>query len=267
MPRLCTLQLGRAGSSGGKQHILTLDTLPQLTSLRIDRFNHFGVSDILNIASHSTLDDVCIQHGWCMNECDWLGDEMRYPISVQEDERQLVREARRIRWDGDIEEEEEEEEEEEREAVQAARTERLGAVHLETLTNGREEQRAEEVRQEMQRMRTALTRTQPTQRSCEVRLELAEWLYRRLRRAKLHTDDRWSRPEYSRARLRHYRLLVALLRCTLRQQLREATALHAAAVLCGFSWRRPCVKQAMRDGEWVMSLTGVSTIDMYSPEM
>ena len=42
---------------------------------------------------------------------------------------------------------------------------------------------------EMQRMYAALTRTQPTQRSCEVRLALAEWLHRRLRRAKLHTEQ------------------------------------------------------------------------------
>ena len=47
---------------------------------------------------------------------------------------------------------------------------------------------------EIQRMRTALTRTQSTERSCEVRLTLAEWLPRRLRRGKLHTDDHSSRP-------------------------------------------------------------------------
>jgi hypothetical protein len=40
----------------------------------------------------------------------------------------------------------------------------------------------------MQRMRTALTRTQPIERSEEMRLALADWLHRRPRRVKLRTD-------------------------------------------------------------------------------
>ena len=81
----------------------------------------------------------------------------------------------------------------------------------------------------MRRMRTALTRTQPTQRSCEVKLALAEWLRRRLRRGKLYTDDQEGRPRYPKSRLRRYRVQVALLRYTLRQQLRAVMALPADA--------------------------------------
>ena len=82
---------------------------------------------------------------------------------------------------------------------------------------------------EMRRLHTALTRTQPTQRSCEVRLALAEWLHRRLRRGRLHTDDHSSSPDHPKSHLRKHRQLVALLRSTLRQQLTEP-ALSAIAI-------------------------------------
>ena len=65
-------------------------------------------------------------------------------------------------------------------------------------------------------MRTTLTRTQHTERSCRVRLALAEWLHRRLRRGKLPTDN-----EHSKSLLQRYRKQVALLRSTLHQQLSE----------------------------------------------
>ena len=86
-----------------------------------------------------------------------------------------------------------------------------------------EEKEHEAARADIQRMRAALARTQPSQRSCEVRLALANWLHRRLRRGGLDTD---SRPSWL---LRHYRLLVALLRCTLQSQLSELAELAAAS--------------------------------------
>ena len=79
-------------------------------------------------------------------------------------------------------------------------------------------------------MRAALTRTQPTQRSCEVRLALADLLHRRLRRGGLYTDDHDSRPLHPKALLLRYRAQVAVIRCTLRQQLRQAAALPTVAI-------------------------------------
>ena len=74
------------------------------------------------------------------------------------------------------------------------------------------------MRDELQRMSAALTRTQPSARSCKVRLKLAEWLHRRLGRSGLCTD--WhNRPA---GLLQHYRRQVALLRSTLQKQLRES---------------------------------------------
>ena len=213
VPRLRTLKLTRDGISVQKPHRLTLDRLPQLASLRLDRFVRLNIADILNIAQHSTLDDeVCIESGaYIMHDSGWIGLCMKFPISVDEDERKMAKDARHVKWDGYVEDEEEESE-----AALATRFDRLSSAHIKTLTHGGEEQLVGEARVEMQRMRAALTRTQPTQRSCEVRLALAEWLHRRLRRAKLHTNRR-SHPK-------------SLLRCMLRQQLREfTTAIPAAA--------------------------------------
>jgi len=44
-------------------------------------------------------------------------------------------------------------------------------------------------RVKQERMHAALTRTQPTRRSCELRLALADWLHRRLMRGGLHAGD------------------------------------------------------------------------------
>ena len=110
-----------------------------------------------------------------------------------------------VAWSGtDIEEEEEESE-----AVQAARFDRLSSAHTKHITDGPDEQAVKELRAALQSMRAALTRTQPTQRSCEVRLALADWLHRRLRRAKLHTNDEFSRPDFPKALLIRYRASCA----------------------------------------------------------
>ena len=81
----------------------------------------------------------------------------------------------------------------------------------------------EAVRVELQRMLSALTRTRPSRRSCEVRLALAEWLHRRLRRGGLHTNQ-WVHEHYLYAYslLHRFRLQVALLRSILPRQLSDA---------------------------------------------
>ena len=77
---------------------------------------------------------------------------MECPISVEENERRMVQGARHMRWGGDIEEEEEESE-----AALAARVDRLlSSGHV---TDGGEEHAVKEVREDLQRMRAALTRT------------------------------------------------------------------------------------------------------------
>ena len=88
----------------------------------------------------------------------------------------------------------------------------------------RSSSKRDEVRAELQRMQAALTRTQPSQRSCEARLALADWLHRRLRRGKLETIEHHSHIPHSKPLLRRYRLLVALLRSTLHRQLSELAA-------------------------------------------
>ena len=110
------------------------------------------------------------------------------------------------------------------ETAMNARVSELLNHRTESCVNTREN---EEVREALLRMRVALTRTQPSQRSCRVRLALAEWLHRRLRRSRLRIEDQASLPQYSKSLLL-YRMQVALLRCTLRQQLSELTWATAA---------------------------------------
>ena len=81
----------------------------------------------------------------------------------------------------------------------------------------------------MQWLCTALSRTQPTERSCQVRLALADWLHRRLRRGKLsELPDRFSGSHDSTLLLHNYCAHVALLRSTLLQQLSRFDAETAA---------------------------------------
>ena len=158
-----------------------LSSLPQLTTLHCWHLRHFGVSELLEIASHSTLEEVRLhvdQHHLADEE--WIGKQIRFPTSVDEDEIQLEQDAARMVFDGDIEEESDE-------------TAFVNLVN--SSANGRLPHSANEqrepawVRDDMQRFHAALARTQPTKRSCEVRLALADWLHRRLRRGKLRTDD------------------------------------------------------------------------------
>ena len=68
VPRLRSLRLYPCGDeSDWRQVTLRLDRLPQLTSLHCIHLSSFdirSVPDILNIACHSTLDDVHIESGW-----------------------------------------------------------------------------------------------------------------------------------------------------------------------------------------------------------
>ena len=55
--------------SSWKRHTVKPDRLPQLTSLRCTNLSSFGVLTILDIASHSTLDEVRIASGtWSLEE-------------------------------------------------------------------------------------------------------------------------------------------------------------------------------------------------------
>ena len=179
-----------------------LDSLPHLTSLYYVNLRT-GVRDLLDIASHSTLEELHIEaDGQELIDTKWIGREtMLFPVDVEYDAMQLARAAASMNVDDGAEEQSDSSEEEEEKAP-TARAEAVSAMDAETTTNNR------------QRMHTALTRTQPTRRSCELRLALADWLHRRLNRelpvdGSLHPD--WL--------LRHYRQQVALLRSTLAEQL------------------------------------------------
>ena len=190
-----------------------LDSLPRLTSLRCrDVFISFD--DLLVIASHSTLEDVEIRaEGKQLADKQWIGDDLRLPADEKQDVWQLEQPggggggAGGGVLDGIIEEEE-----------KVAAVDRFeGATGESAPMDESDENAPAWTRDDVLRMQAALARTQPTRRSCEKRLALADWLHRRLRRGGLHNDgsDRhvWL--------LRHYRRQVALLRSTLQRQLSE----------------------------------------------
>jgi len=228
VPRLRSLDLVQRDSGHQAPELLIdeppidfermLDSLPHLTSLRCYDV-YLGVSDLLDIAAHSTLTELFIKaEGKQLADAEWIGSEISFPIGADEDKRQLELTAGSIVFDGDVEAEEDNE-------VQAAHADRTESVASAPATvGGSEEQAPAWTSDEMQRMHTALTRTQPSRRGCKWRLLLAEWLHRRLRRGKLHIDK-----QQTKWLLRHYRRRVALLRSTLWQQLSELTVNTAAA--------------------------------------
>ena len=188
-----------------------LSSLPHLTILECDDLRHLGVSELLEITSHSTLKTVRIRaYRQQLADEEWIGRQIEFPISVEEDEIQLEQDATRMVFDGDIEEG----------SDQTALVARDSSTSREQLADGVDDETEPAwVRDETKRLLAALTRTQPTQRSCEVRLALADWLWRRLRRGRLHTDQQ-AQPVWL---LRSRRKQVALLRSTLRRQLSELT--------------------------------------------
>ena len=200
-----------------------LDGLPHLTSLHCIDTEQVGVSELIDIAAHSTLQDVRFCSGELTADEEWIGTRIQFPINVEADEIQLEADATRLTFDGDIEEE----------SDQAAQVGRVNLTDSQLLAStASEENEPAWVRDEMQRINKALTRTEPTQRSCEVRLALADWLHRRLRRGKLRTDDHSTNATHPKRLLRSCRKHVALLRCMLRRQLselKEATVSAAQA--------------------------------------
>ena len=218
VPCLRSLQLNQAGHVPDGPHWKVghslldfqamLHSFPQLTSLRCTNIRWIGVPALLEIALHSTLEEVYIDNSeGCMADAEWIGRAMNFPISVEEDERQLEEDAARLTFDGDIEEE---------------KDESAAVLHPDKQSNdGESEGREPEgIEVEMQRMRAALTRTQPTERSCQVRLALADWLHRRLRRGKLPIDRH---PDQSKSLLRRYREQVALLRFALSTEISSSS--------------------------------------------
>ena len=186
-----------------------LDSLPHLTTLHCVDLCHLGISELLEIASHSSLEEVRV-HGNQQQLADeeWIGKQIEFPISVEEDEIQLEQDDTRMAFDGDIEEE----------SDVAALVTRVSSTSREQLADGADDEKEPAwVRDETKRLLAALTRTQPTQRSCEARLALADWLWRRLRRGRLRTDQQ-AQPKWL---LRSRRKQVALVRTTLWQQLSE----------------------------------------------
>ena len=189
-----------------------LDSLPCLISLRCTDI-HMDIGDLLIIASHSTLEELdLLTTGGRLVDYEWIGNELRMPISVADDVEQLGRAPAPVPA-GNLSEEETESE---------ARTAHLEPPEVagfqryvrETTVQTTPADMAENV----QRMQAALTRTQPTRRSCESRLALADWLHRRLRRGGLRTGSH----AHPSGLLRHHRQQVALLRATLQQQLTRA---------------------------------------------
>ena len=237
IPRLRSLYLSVYNRSGVASNQRTgtlsvdfedmLNSMSHLTSLRCTGAHHFGISEVLEIASHSTLDDVHVfSDGAPLADEEWIGAEMSFPVSVETDEIQLEEDTVRMVLEGDIEAECDE-------TADASSIDHKESATSEQLAGGdivTAEQEPAWVRDEMHRINKALTRTEPTQRSCEVRLALADWLHRRLRRGKLRTDDHSTNATHPKWLLRSCRKHVALLRSTLRQQLSELKEATLSAV-------------------------------------
>ena len=117
-------------------------------------------------------------------------------------------------FDGDIEEDERPDDE--TRARPARHNDPARSEQLLQRQRGLGDSGLSKLRANMQRMQAALTRTQPSKHSCEMRLAIADWLHRQLRRGKLHTNN-GSRS--SKSRSRGYRTQLALLRYMLHQQL------------------------------------------------
>ena len=228
VPRLRVLSLEQCDSDPNPTDLLfdfraMLDSLPHLHTLCCTDLRYLGIPQLLDIASHSTLDDVdlmrdCGIMGDAYADLEWIGYELQFPISEEEDEEQMeAEEAIHERLDGDAEEEDSE-------ATETALVECLSADSEQLIGSADEQKELETVRAELQRMCAALTRTQPSQLSCEMRLALADWLHRRLRRGKLRADENASWFNHPKLLLHRYRMQVALLRSTLQRQLNELAA-------------------------------------------
>lgn len=194
-----------------------LDSLPCLVTLHcVDVY--ISISDLLDIASHSTLEQLSITAaGRQLADAEWIGDELTFPIGVEEDEWHLAQAAKGVVLDGDAEAEQDEE-------WSSVHTDHTEPSQLTDSHSVGEEGAPAWTLDDVKRMQAALCRTRPTRRSCETRMALADWLHRRLRRGRPHTNSH--QPAWL---LHHYRQRVALLRSTLHHQLSELSALGAVA--------------------------------------
>lgn len=190
-----------------------LDSLPHLTSLHCTALRNMGIASLLAIASHSTLDDIAIDSQQ-LGESHWTGGSITFPFVGEAKKQQREAQQSADQWLG-----EEIKEQQHR-------------------SNQRQEQQTAIEKTETQRILTALTRTQSTQRSCKVRMELADWLHGQVCRERLFTDDDVERNEavelmmgYNRFgieclhpkwRLQCYRRQVTIVRSTLQRQLSDA---------------------------------------------
>ena len=163
-----------------------LDQLPRLTALRLTDI-HVDVSLLTRIVAKATLEELHIEAtGERVRDSEWLGNEVRFPVdAVQEDEQQVQRAAAGVVFD----------------AVNEAEQD--------------EEKAPAAMDYELRHMLRWLNSEQPTRRSCETRLALADWLHRRLKRGWQHTDHRFT------CWLCNFRQHLALLRSTVRRQLSE----------------------------------------------
>ena len=86
-----------------------LDSLPHLHTLCCNELRYLGVAALLDIASHSTLEEIQIDSGTReMMESQWIGYNMQFhtPFDVEEDEQLMEQEAATLgSLTGDIEEE------------------------------------------------------------------------------------------------------------------------------------------------------------------
>ena len=135
-----------------------LDGLPHLTALRYTSVSHLGIEQLIHFASHSTLEELHIDSGSSsMRNTMWIGRTMRFPISVEEDERDM----RQVQSDvtdrrADIDDDSE--------AIEAALAAFLsnGSTPYQQLTSNQEGgTEGEFVGWGMHNVRGALTRTQP----------------------------------------------------------------------------------------------------------
>ena len=200
-----------------------LDSLPCLISLTCAATHHFSAVPLLAIASHSTLEELHIdsrgkrlsKDEWKEEE-EWIGLGITFPVNVRDDTHLMMENDfayGQFRKDHEA----------------AIDTAALEAVLVDSqsrptrhVTGSAEKQSERDARRiAVRRMHAALTRTQPTQRSCQVRLALADWLHRRLLRGKLFREDDQEDPRYPKSLLFRYRMLMLLLRSTLQRQLTE----------------------------------------------
>ena len=217
-PRLLSLHLRNAADNPPEVQAnvspvdfeLMLRHLPLLTSLRLEHVR-LDIGDLLDIALHSMLERLHIEAtGEQVGDADFDYSAIHLPADAGSEIDQWEQGSADQVSDGQLEEEEEEAEQQ------------LGVSAV--LLCGQLARDAHEL-QRLQRMHAALTRTQPTQRSCEVRLALADWLHRRLRRAKLHVnEDGHAHMTYFISQMRRWCDKVAVIRCTLRQQRTELSA-------------------------------------------